>query len=203
LNWASTMTTSATTTTTTKPDSDDLLASLTASFNRNHISQEAIDIDTLQAQLKQALSHATAQGRPPAHHPNTPTQTSATLQNCGSPDSWAKYVRAQRGTRSKAASFSMMPGESDELMMIDEEKEVEGLLEHQMHQSPPSAPIPLYPYPQAHFSHHTPQQQQYPSHVSPASSFAASDPFYGMPAQHPQSRHAIAPQTAFFNHPQN
>jgi hypothetical protein len=48
-NWTSTMATAtATATTKTKPDSDELLASLTASFNQNHISQEAVDLDILQ-----------------------------------------------------------------------------------------------------------------------------------------------------------
>jgi len=201
-NWASTMATPATTT--TKHDSDDLLASLTTSFNRNHISQEAIDIDTLQAQLKQALSQATSPGRPPSHHPNTPTQTSATLQAGSGPDNWAKFHWTQRGTRSKAASFSMIPGEPEDLMMIEEEKEVENLLEHQiqMLQSPGSTAIPVHPYPQSHFSHHASTQQQYPTHVSPSSSFTATDPFYAMSTQSPQPRHSMAPQSAFFNQSQ-
>jgi hypothetical protein len=207
-NWASTVSQQQNN---TKSDADELLASLTASFNRNHISQEAVDLDTLQvylslvsflhpthshqAQLKQALDHATAQGRLPSHHPNTPTQTSATLHNGGNPD-WSKF-RAQRGTRSKATSFSMGPGEPEDLMMIEEEKEVEGLLEHHMHQAPPSVPIPIHPCQQSHFTH------QYPSHVSPSTSFAATDPFFAMSAQPPQSRHYVAPQTAFFNQQQN
>lgn len=42
-------------------EQDDLLASLTASFNANHISQEAVDLDMLQviiALLYRHYSHA-------------------------------------------------------------------------------------------------------------------------------------------------
>jgi len=73
-------------------------------------------------------------------------------------------------------------------MMIDEEQEVEHLLEHQ---SPSTAAVPSQFY------------SQPTSHMSPASSFATTDPFYAVSAQTQQSFHFMAPQSAFLHQSQN
>jgi len=171
-NWTSAV---ATTTSTrgTKPNADELLASLTVSFNRNHISQEAVNLDILQAQLKEALFHAGTTGRSASHQPpNTPTQTIGTLTYSNSDGTWSKHSRGPRGTRSKSTS---LPGESEDLMMIDEEEEeVEDLL-GQSHLPPTMC------HPQCTSPNRAPHQCHLS--ISPISSFTATDPFYEMSDQ--------------------
>jgi hypothetical protein len=158
-------------------------------------------IDISQAQLRQALSHATAAGWSASHvqPPNTPTQSISVLSysNAESSVPRSKHQRGHRGTRSKAASFSMIPGEPEDLMMIDEEQEVEGLLDQQ---SPLSSSLSSHCHAQCAFPNHF--AQQCPSHMSPTSSFTTTDPFYVMSAQPHQTRQFVAPQNAFFQSPQ-
>jgi len=193
-DWArTTTTTAATATATTKHESDEVLTSLTTSFSQNHISQEATDIDTLQAQLRQALSHATAPARSNSQSqpPNTPTQTTA-LSSFSTPDGNGPRNRLghrQRGSRSNTRSGQAIPGEGEDLTMIEEEREVEHILEH-------TSPTFGFSYP--------PQQSHSTRpHIHPASSFAATDPFSASHFQAHQSHVPVAPQSAFFGYPPN
>lgn len=211
--------TTTTTTMSTRTDTDDILASLTASFNRNHISQEAVDIDVLQvffrasnqpphsplltpilqAQLREALAHATSSPRTSQQqHPNTPTQ-SILSQNFAAPDNTnatnRKLPRPHRHSRSKASSFSVSPDTEDLMMIEEDELEVEHLLDHQASSS--------MHYFNNHNHHHSPytnhhQHQQQHSTMSPSNSYASTDPFYANSVQSHQSRQYMAPQSAFF-----
>ncbi|KAH9843745.1 uncharacterized protein C8Q71DRAFT_852266 [Rhodofomes roseus] len=181
---------------------------LVASFNSNHIGQEAIDLANLQAQLAQALRNQASTSAQPiqrrAYPPsNTPLARTPSSSMCWEP---SDFMRARS---SSAANATQLRGIDENKQDVDAMDEDERMVEDMLFASPVNNGFsnPALPSSPATYSGMVSRRPSVP-HVSstfdmaPAelpspntSHFATTDPFFIA-----QMQAAQAPAPSFFAH---